>query len=59
MASAWDTEESTVLLVHHLKALKLPTVLREYPALAQLCAQERSSCLEYLLRLTESELIDQ
>ena len=51
-------EKSTVLLEHHLKALKLPTVLREYPALAQLCAQERSSDPEYLLRLTERELID-
>ena len=51
-------EKSTVLLEHHLKALKLPTMLREYPALAQLCAQERSSYPEYLLRLTERELID-
>ena len=51
-------EKSTVLLEHHLKALKLPTVLREYPALAQLCAQERSSYPEYLLQLTERELID-
>ena len=36
-------EKSTVLLEHHLKALKLPTVLREYPAQAKLSAQERSS----------------
>ena len=51
-------KEPTVLLEHHLKALKLPTVLREYPALAQLCAQERSSYPEYLLCLTERELLD-
>jgi DNA replication protein DnaC len=51
-------KEPTVLLEHHLKALRLPTVLREYPALAQLCAQERSSYPEYLLRLTERELLE-
>ena len=51
-------EESTVLLTHHLKALKLPTILREYEATAQLCAKDRSSYPEYLLRLTERELID-
>jgi hypothetical protein len=27
-----------VLLAHHLKALKLPTVLREYDKVARLCA---------------------
>jgi hypothetical protein len=27
-------QKATVLLEHHLKALKLPTMLREYPPLA-------------------------
>ncbi len=50
--------ESTVLLEHHLKALKLPTFLREYKSLAQLCSKERSSFPKYLLRLAERELIE-
>ena len=29
-----------LLLAHHLKALKLPTFLREYDKLAQQCAAE-------------------
>jgi DNA replication protein DnaC len=51
-------KESTVLLQHHLKTLKLPTILREYESAAQLCAKDRSSYPEYLLRLTERELIE-
>jgi DNA replication protein DnaC len=47
-----------VLLAHHLKALKLPTILREYESIAQLCAKERSGYAEFLLRLTERELIE-
>lgn len=49
---------STILLEHHLKQLKLPTVLREYKTLARLCAKERTDYPTYLLRLTERELID-
>ena len=48
----------TVLLEHHLKQLKLPTVLREYKTLAQICSQERTDYPTYLLRLAERELID-
>ena len=51
-------KESTVLLQHHLKALKLPTILREYESAAQLCAKDRTGYPEYLLRLTERELIE-
>lgn len=47
-----------VLLAHHLKALKLPTFLREYDKLARQCAQESSDHVQYLLRLSELELID-
>jgi DNA replication protein DnaC len=46
------------LLSHHLKALKLPTCLREYERLAQQCAAENIDHVRYLLRLVEMELID-
>jgi DNA replication protein DnaC len=50
--------KATVLLEHHLKALKLPTILREYPSVAEACAKERVDYPGYLLRLTERELLD-
>ena len=53
-----STSKSTVLLEHHLKCLKLPTVLREYAALASSCTADRSDYPTYLLRLCERELLD-
>ena len=47
-----------VLLAHHLKALKLPTFLREHDRLARQCAAEGADHLRYLLRLAELELIE-
>ena len=47
-----------VLLGHHLKALKLPTFLRDYDKLARRCAAEGVDHTGYLLRLCELELID-
>jgi len=47
-----------VLLAHHLKQLKLPTVLREYEKLARECARDGVDHTRYLLRLIELELID-
>lgn len=47
-----------VLLAHHLKQLKLPTVLREYDKVARDCAREGVDHPGYLLRLIELELID-
>ena len=47
-----------VLLDHHLKALRLPTFLREYDKLARQCAAEGVDYPRYLLRLTELEMID-
>jgi DNA replication protein DnaC len=47
-----------VLLAHHLKQLKLPTVLREYDKVARECAREGVDHPCYLLRLIELELID-
>jgi hypothetical protein len=35
------TDTPQVLLAHHLKALKLPTILREYDKVAALCAAEK------------------
>ena len=52
------SNKSTVLLEHHLKELKLPTFLREYDKLAGQCAAEGTDHLDYLLRLSELELID-
>ena len=51
-------KESTVLLEHHLKELKLPTFLREYDKLASRCAAEGVDHPDYLLRLSELEVID-
>ena len=48
----------TVLLEHHLKALRLPTMLREHAKLAEVCRQERADYRTYLLRLVERELAD-
>ena len=50
--------ESAVLLQHHLKQLKLPTMLREYASLAAACTQEKADYATYLLRLCERERID-
>ncbi len=50
--------DPTVLLAHHLKALKLPTFLREHDKVARQCANEGVDHVRYLLRLAELELID-
>ena len=47
-----------VLLAHHLKALKLPSFLREHDKLARQCAAEGVDHPTYLLRLAELELLD-
>jgi DNA replication protein DnaC len=52
------TDTPQVLLAHHLKALKLPTFLREYDKLARQCAADGVDHPRYLLRLAELELID-
>lgn len=51
-------ETPQVLLDHHLKALRLPTFLREYDKVAQQCADEAVDYPRYLFRLTELELLD-
>jgi DNA replication protein DnaC len=52
------TDTPQLLLGHHLKALKLPTFLREYDKLARQCAAEGVDHVRYLLRLAELELIE-
>ena len=52
------TDTPQVLLAHHLKALKLPTFLREYDKLARQCATDAVDHVRYLLRLAELELIE-
>jgi len=52
------SEAPQVLLHHHLKALKLPTFLREYEKVARQCASEGVDHVRYLTRLVELELID-
>jgi DNA replication protein DnaC len=47
-----------VLLDHHLKTLRLPTMLREYDKVAQQCATEAVDYPRFLLRLVELELLD-
>ena len=52
------SDRPTILLQHHLKELRLPTFLREYDRMAQQCAAEGVDHPDYLLRLSELELID-
>ncbi|HET6518362.1 MAG TPA: IS21-like element helper ATPase IstB [Geminicoccaceae bacterium] len=52
------SEVPQILLGHHLKALKLPTFLRDYDKLARRCAAEGVDHTGYLLRLCELELLE-
>jgi DNA replication protein DnaC len=52
------SEAPQILLAHHLKALKLPSFLREYDKLARQCAADGVDHVRYLQRLAELELID-
>ena len=47
-----------VLLEHYLKQLRLPTMVREYPKLAEQCAKEAATFEQFLLRLVELEMMD-
>jgi DNA replication protein DnaC len=50
--------KSTVLLKHHLKALKLPTMTAECEKVAARCAKENVDHLGFLLQLCELELLE-
>ena len=47
-----------VLLRHYLKKLKLPTMLREYQAIAAVCTKDGCDYASFLLRLAERESLD-
>ena len=53
-----NEDKSTVLLKHHLKALKMPTILSECEKVAARCAKENVDHLGFLLQLCELELLD-
>jgi DNA replication protein DnaC len=50
--------KSLVLLKHHLKTLKLPTIHGECEKVAARCAKENVDHLGFLLQLCEMELLD-
>lgn len=50
--------KSTVLLKHHLKVLKLPTMQSECEKLAARAAQDNADHLAFLLQLCELELLE-
>ena len=58
MPSGTTSGTPQLLLGHHLKQLKLPTILREYDKVAREAAREGIDHATYLLRLVELELID-
>ena len=55
---AHKVDTPQLLLEHHLKELRLPTILREYDKVARQCAVEQLDYQRYLLRITELELLD-
>lgn len=50
--------KSVVLLHHHLKALRLPTITAECEKIARRAAADNVDHLSYLLQLTEAELLE-
>src|SRR5665811_1138650 len=58
MPSGTTSGTPQILLAHHLKQLRLPTILREYDKVAREAAREGIDHTAYLLRLVELELID-
>jgi DNA replication protein DnaC len=50
--------KSAILLKHHLKALKLPTMTAECEKVAARCAKENVDHLDFLLQLCELELLE-
>lgn len=51
-------EKPQILLDHHLKALKLPVFARERKKTSAQCAAEKTDYSEFLLRLSEQELLE-
>jgi DNA replication protein DnaC len=53
-----STPSNRILLKHHLEKLRLPTVRREWEAVANSCAKDGRPYGDFLLALTERELIE-
>jgi DNA replication protein DnaC len=53
-----NSADPSILLSHHLKALKLPVFLREYPKVAARCAKENKDLPRFLMELCELELLE-
>ena len=53
-----STESNRVLLKHHLEKLRLPTIRREWESTAATCAKDGRDYGDFLLQLTERELIE-
>jgi len=51
-------DKPQILLDHHLKALKLPVFLRERAKTSAQCVAEKADYGEFLLRLSEQELLE-
>lgn len=51
-------DKPEILLEHHLKALRLPVFFRERQKTAAQCAKEQADYGEFLLRLSEAELLE-
>ena len=51
-------QKTSLLLKHYLKKLKLPTILREYSAIAVACRKDKHDYANFLLRLVERESLD-
>ena len=51
-------QKTSLLLKHYLKKLKLPTILREYSAIAVACRKDKHDYASFLLRLVERESLD-
>jgi DNA replication protein DnaC len=51
-------ESNRLLLKHHLEKLRLPTIRREWEAAAGACASDGRDYGDFLLQLTERELIE-
>ncbi len=52
------TQQPSVLLDHYLKLLKLPTMHREYKAIAAACAKEGLDHIDFLFTMVERELLE-
>ena len=50
--------DATVLLSHHLKALRLPVFLREHQKVGAQCAKAKGDYARFVLELSELELIE-